>query len=79
MDARRAAGCVGVRPRALDTSCRLAILRSVDELSEDATVSRAAAHSHVALDRENEEVCISSQLTARSLPPGRSCPGRRSS
>ena len=47
---------IGFRARAVDVTTRLAILRSMEELAEEATVSRVAAHSHVQLDRENEEV-----------------------
>jgi hypothetical protein len=62
---------VGFRPRALDHTNRLAILRSVDELSDEAAVSRGAAHSHVALDRENEEVRPSPPSNAWAGPASR--------
>ncbi len=49
---------IGFRARPVDINTRLVIIRSPEEradLGEEATVSRQAAHSHVALDRENEE------------------------
>jgi hypothetical protein len=65
MAANPGARAIGFRARTVDVNVRLGLLRSADELSEEAAVSRVAAHSHVALDRENEEVRI---LAPRAVP-----------
>ena len=67
MAANHGARAIGFRARAVDVNVRLCLLRSADELSDEAAVSRVAAHSHVALDRENEEVRISAPL---AVPAG---------
>ena len=51
-----AGGRKALKARPVDVGLRMQILRSVDDVMEDATVSRFIAHGHQHLDRENEEV-----------------------
>lgn len=47
------------RPRPLDTLRQLNIVRDVKELDDgEQKVSRDIVHSHEALDKDNEEVCV---------------------
>ena len=80
MAANPGARAIGFRARTVDVNVRLGLLRSADELSEEAAVSRVAAHSHVALDRENEEVRISPPTAVPGPaggPAGAGVPKRR--
>jgi len=57
----------GFRPRPVEITQRLLVLRSTDELDSDAAASRPAAHGHATLDGSNEEV-------RRPHPPARGRP-----
>lgn len=47
----------GFRPRPLDTTRQLNIVRDIKELDDgEQKVSRDIVHSHEALDKDNEEV-----------------------
>lgn len=46
------------RPRPLDIHKKLPIVKSVKDLDSDEGVSRTVQHNHIALDAENELVCI---------------------
>jgi hypothetical protein len=46
------------RPRPLDINQKLAVVRDPKEALDDISATRAVHHSHVALDKDNDEVRI---------------------
>lgn len=62
----------GFRPRPLDTTRQLNIVRDIKELDDgEQKVSRDIVHSHEALDKDNEEVkhcTVGVALAAESRP-----------